>query len=95
MTNSMKDGTERVQAPRTASPTLLTQTEAEELDTLIKTVVDTRWNLGHTMASHTTKSEEYAEALAASDQAYGALYRWQLRHGLVTRAESGLAEVTS
>ena len=68
-----------------ATPTRHTRAEAEELDRLIRAVLETRWQLGLAQATHQFDTAKCKDAEAADREAFTALYAWQRRHGLESK----------
>lgn len=76
---SKETAPEPMQGPRT----FITAHDATELDTLIRAALAARFAFGDIGARYGTRSQEAQEAEKVDDEAYAALVRWQLAHGLV------------
>jgi hypothetical protein len=86
MTNQY-DGPRRdapVTVLQSATPTRLTQAEAEELDRLIEAALETADALGKALATPGMGSSMAAAARASAD-ARALLFRWQVEHGLESK----------
>ena len=78
-----------VKVVQAAKPTRLTQAEAEELFRITEAATDTAFASANAMATYGTGSAESEAARQAAREAYGALLRWQLAHGLSLQTVTG------
>jgi hypothetical protein len=70
---------------QSATPTRLTQAEAEELYQLIQNALRTQFEFTESF-DRGSQSPEYRAAQEANIEASGALFRWQRDHGLTEEA---------
>ena len=85
---SKHDGPRRdapVTVIQAATPTRLTQAEAEELAELIDAALDTAKKRAQAFFAQHVGPTEYEALDASASEAYRALYTWQLRHGLESK----------